>query len=131
MAEKKRNTINEKIYDFRRSAHLTQSQLADLLGIKHSTYSQMERYGTVSVEMLTRIATVLGKNPSDFFAAEPTGMAQPEPMIANENDMEFIMTHNDRVVVKMYHFLPKEAKDKVMAFMNEQYHAARKPKKEK
>ena len=130
MAEKKRGAINEKIYDFRRSAHLTQTQLADLLGIKHSTYSQMERYGSVSVEMLTRIAAALGKKPSDFFETDPVGMRQPEPVISNEGEIDFIMTHNDRLIVKMYHFLPKESKEKVMAFMNEQYHAARK-KKEK
>ena len=129
MAEKKRGTINEKIYDFRRSAHLTQTQLADLLGIKHSTYSQMERYGSVSVEMLTRIAAALGKSPTDFFEGEPQTMNQPEPIVTGEGEIDFIMTHNDRQIVKMYHFLPKEAKEKVMAFMNEQYHASRKGKK--
>ena len=129
-SEKRRGEINEKIYDFRRNAHLTQQQLADLLGMNVTTYSPMERNGQIKVDKLIQIAKVLGKSPTDFFTGEAQSMNQPEPVIANEEEIDFIMTHNDRMIVKMYHFLPKEAKDNVMAFMTEQYHAARKRKKQ-
>jgi transcriptional regulator with XRE-family HTH domain len=52
-------SINARIRRYRKAAHLTQSQLGEMLEIKTSTYSQMERNGQITCDMLLRLANVL------------------------------------------------------------------------
>lgn len=50
------NSINQRIKDLRISKKIPQKEIADLLGIKVSTYSQMERKGTIPAEKFKLIA---------------------------------------------------------------------------
>ena len=50
------NIINQRIKDLRVSRNVPQKEMAELLGVKVSTYSQMERKGTIPAEKLKRIA---------------------------------------------------------------------------
>ena len=59
--------INERIRKYRKLKKLSQGQLADKLGIKTSTYSQMEREGNVSADMVLKIADVLDVDPALIF----------------------------------------------------------------
>jgi DNA-binding XRE family transcriptional regulator len=55
--------IGQQIYNLRQEAKLTQAELADLVGTKHSVISRMEsaEYDGHSLKMLQRIAASLGK----------------------------------------------------------------------
>ena len=55
--------VAQAIYDARREAGLTQTDLADLIGTKQPVISQLENadYGGHSLSMVKRIADVLGK----------------------------------------------------------------------
>ncbi len=51
--------INQRIRSLRISKRITQQKMAELLGIKTSSYSQMERQGEISCERLKMIAEIL------------------------------------------------------------------------
>ena len=51
-------TLNKRVTRFRKSAKITQKQVAELLGAKHSTYSQMERKGNIRAEDIVKLAEI-------------------------------------------------------------------------
>jgi DNA-binding transcriptional regulator YiaG len=55
--------IGQQIYDLRKQVHLTQDELADMIGTTGSVISRLERadYEGHSLKMLERIALALGK----------------------------------------------------------------------
>lgn len=58
----KLETINQRIRFYRSICGYNQSEMAEKLGMKCSTYSQRERNGTISVEFAQQIAEVLHIN---------------------------------------------------------------------
>ncbi len=50
--------INERIQALRRKKHLTQEKMGKLLGIKTSTYSQLEKNGHISAERIKLLAEI-------------------------------------------------------------------------
>ena len=50
--------INKRVTHYRKEARLTQVQVADLIGMKSSSYSQMERLGDISAERIVKLAEV-------------------------------------------------------------------------
>ncbi len=65
------STINERIKKYRLEKKLTQAELGKKLGLKCSTYSQMERQGGISVDMAHQIAAILEIDPNLIFFDEP------------------------------------------------------------
>lgn len=57
------STLNNRIADARNKSGKTQTDAAEMLGIKCSTYSQMERKGIVSAERLFKLAKFYGVTP--------------------------------------------------------------------
>ena len=51
---------NKRVAKYRRFVDLTQKEVAERLGMKSSTYSQLERKGRIGVEQLIKIAEILG-----------------------------------------------------------------------
>ena len=49
-------TINQRVRELRIARNIKQQKIADFLGMKFSTYSQMEREGNISAEKLKHIA---------------------------------------------------------------------------
>ena len=56
-------TVNKRIARYRRVAGLKQKEMAELLGMKFSTYSEKERNGTIESDFLLKIATILDIDP--------------------------------------------------------------------
>ena len=56
-------TVNQRIAAFRKKLHYSQGAVAEMIGMKGSTYSQMERRGTVSAERLLKLARVFDIPP--------------------------------------------------------------------
>jgi len=60
-------TINQRLAVFRRLCGLSQAKMAELMNMKPSTYSQMERSGKISSDMILRLSEVLGVDPMELF----------------------------------------------------------------
>ena len=130
-------SINQRIALYRKMANLTQTEVAEKMGMKCSTYSQMERKGSISTERLLVLADILGVTPEmllyettvakklDFSAAEtvtsslnqnkdPFGKAPISPA-------PFIPTHKEESIIKILRNLPKSYYDEVVTFINQKY----------
>ncbi|MBQ6847625.1 MAG: helix-turn-helix transcriptional regulator [Clostridia bacterium] len=56
-------SVNERIRICRKQRGLTQTQMSKVLGIKTSTYSQMERKGIITCEVLKVLSEAFGVSP--------------------------------------------------------------------
>lgn len=52
-------TINQRVRKYRKDLFLNQSDVAQMLGMKTSTYSQMERMGNITCETLLKLTEIL------------------------------------------------------------------------
>lgn len=121
-------SINERIAAFRRLSGLSQKQMANVLGIKPSTYSRMETKGSFKPEVLVKIAQILNVPIEEILYADPpkpvteeftpTKAAQPKPNFFE--DTRYIFTKEDTRIIKAINSLPKERKDLVLKFIEEQ-----------
>ena len=130
-------SINQRIVLYRKMANLTQTEVAEKMGMKCSTYSQMERKGAINSERLLALSKILGVTPEmllyettvakklDFSAAEtvtsslnqnkdPFGKAPFSPA-------PFIPTHKEESIIKILRNLPKSYYDEVVTFINQKY----------
>ena len=129
--------INQRIALYRKMANLTQTEVAEKMGMKCSTYSQMERKGSISSERLLTLSKILGVNPEmllydssedkkiDFSGNEisastlnqtnnpfSTGSYSPAP---------FIATPKEESIIKILRNLPKPQYDEVINFIDAKY----------
>lgn len=51
-------TINQRVRKYRKELFLSQADVAGMLGMKTSTYSQMERMGNITCETLLKLAEI-------------------------------------------------------------------------
>ena len=63
-------SINQRIAEIRTERGFTQQHLADALSLKLSSYSQLEREGTISAIRLLIIAKTLNVHPMDLLVGE-------------------------------------------------------------
>ena len=57
------NSINQNVASCRKLVGLKQSDVAEKLNLKTSTYSQMERKGNITAEMIVRLAELFKISP--------------------------------------------------------------------
>ena len=140
--------VNERIKTYRKEKKLTQGELAKMIDLKTSTYSQMEREGNITVDMALKIAEVLGIDPNlivygketkadgelEVSTVKPTGYilhtpggvietlygttTQPEDK-KDENDLPFDLSNTEKSIIKIYHYLPKLQQKEVRMFIDE------------
>ena len=134
--------LNDRIAKCRKLANLTQTDMAEKLNIKCSTYSQMERKGLISAERLFEMAKIFGVTPCYLFDETepcreekknslipeienaPTTLNQPEaPFFKKEI---FVITKKEENLIKILRELSKDDYNKTMKFIEEMN---RKPKK--
>ena len=65
-------TINQRVAKCRKLANLTQTDVAEKLGMKCSSYSQMERKGTISAERLLSLAKIFSVSTDYLLKGEET-----------------------------------------------------------
>ena len=134
-------SINERIRYYRRQKKFNQTQLGEKLGLKCSTYSQMERQGNITVDMAIEIAKVLGINPDliiygheksnklDFTATKPQtiSLSEKKPFIEiygepvvkiQEEKLENTLTATEESIIKIYRGWPKEKQKELFNFVN-------------
>lgn len=121
MREVKNETINQRIKRYRKLCHLTQHKVAELLGMKNSTYSQAEREGNVTCELLIKISSILGVDVKVLLFGEEDGQEiEINPtVIDNPNYME--VTDKERRIITMYRNFNQETKNELYAFLNEKF----------
>ncbi len=77
------NDINVRIRKYRKAKKMTQEELGNALGMKCSTYSQMERKGKITVGMAQKIADILDVDPDMIMYGEKTTSLPFPPPIEN------------------------------------------------
>ncbi len=125
------NDINKRIKYFRRLAGYTQNELARLIGMKGSSYSQAEREGNITCDLLLRVAEVLnvdpeilllGKKSVKVIIAKAKRKPQPEPEpieIIKDNPYLIEVSSKEKNMVMIFRGLNQEQKNSVYKFINE------------
>ena len=129
--------LNARIFKFRRLADFTQTDMAEKLNIKCSTYSQMERKGIISADRLFQMAKIFGVTPCHLYYGEepckkekplifppvdggtPKHLNQPEPL-KPEKEI-FIVTKKEENLIKLLRNLSKPNYAKTINFIEEVY----------
>lgn len=118
--------VNKRIKETRKKLHYTQGQVAEYMGMKCSTYSQMERKGSISVERAKKLAEILGADPDyiiygqqqndsvDFSPETPVSLPVNDPqsfldMIKNGQE-ELVLTNREKNIIKNYRELKENDK---------------------
>ncbi len=73
--------INERIRKYRKGAGFNQMQIAEKLGIKAGTYSQMERRGYITAENLRAISEILEVHPLLLLYGDDFKLTDAEKLI--------------------------------------------------
>lgn len=141
-------TVNQRVAIYRKMANLTQTEAAERLGMKCSTYSQMERKGNISVEKLFSIAKAFGIDPEVLLhdpmeqksetspgskAPRPAEHIAPvlrEPVLTPELQPPFLITKNEENLLTVLRNLPKSDYDDVRNYINEKYRNAKTKKQD-
>ena len=129
--------VNRRIALYRKMANLTQTEVAEKMGMKCSTYSQMERKGRINTERLLALAKILGVKPEmllydssedkkiDFSGTEISASSLNQnnnPFSgSNYNPAPFIATHKEESIIKILRNLPKTYYDEVINFIDSKY----------
>lgn len=133
-------TVNERIASYRRLANLSQNKVAELMEMKHSTYSQMERSGSITTDRLVKLAKILDVDVNDILYgpetkkhnAEPLVIIPPEqeinrleepvvnPFGTRENELD-TLTSMERNMIKMYKNFKKSDQERVRKFIESIY----------
>jgi transcriptional regulator with XRE-family HTH domain len=127
------STVNERIKEIRKNKHYTQEQAGELIGMKCSTYSQMERKGSISVEMALDLAKAFGTDPyyiifgetkENLFDSTPL---VPEVLTANEpenfinliknSQEELILSQREKNIIKNLRLLKEKDKSDVIEYI--------------
>ena len=130
-------SINQRIALYRKMANLTQTEVAEKMEMKCSTYSQMERKGSISTERLLTLCKILGVTPEmllydnteskklDFSGTEAmtSSLNQQNNPFANNSHgpAPFIPTHKEESIIKILRNLPKPYYNDVLNFIEAKY----------
>lgn len=74
MPEKYNMEINKKVKELRKKRGYIQQQIAEILGMKTSTYSQMERSGKIPVQIILKLADVFNVEAIEIMDPENSGL---------------------------------------------------------
>ena len=113
-------TINERIKFWRKKRGLSQAELAEKLGVKSSTYSQCERNGIISCEMLIKVAHILTVDVRELLFGRFYDFTVPKPDIENNKNW-FTPTSAEINLLKILRNLPKPMQKDILFFINEKY----------
>lgn len=113
-------TINERIKFWRKKRGLSQAELAEKLGMKSSTYSQCERNGIISCEMLIKVAHILTVDVRELLFGKFYDFTVPKPD-TKINKTDFSPTPVEINTLKIIRNLPKPIQKDILSYINEKY----------
>ncbi len=126
------NPINDRIRTTRKAKRLKQYQVAQFLGIKESTYSQMERTGNVTSDRIVQLAEIFGvttdylltgKDSDELSFAPPeqtTSIVREKAFYEQDNRLE--LTPNEISIITILRNFPKDVREDVINYIEEKYH---------
>ena len=131
--------INHNVASCRKLAELKQSDVAELLNIKTSTYSQMERKGNITGDMILKLAELFKVHPNvllygteyveeekkdeeNLVLSEPFTPPVPEPTSSSIT----VLTNSEENIIKIIRNLSKSDRDEVYSFIEAKYKGKRK-----
>lgn len=125
------NYINQRLVKYRKLAGLTQSEVADYLGIKRTTYSHMERYGNFHCDTLKKLCDLYKVSPDAILLEdESESLFKPIPETVYTFNDHNIFKNSDILplslmeanVIRILRNLPKEKANHYIKELNELYH---------
>ena len=127
MGNRQKSPLAQKLIRHRKANKLTQSQIADSLNIKRSTYAYYECSTTPPLDILSKLAKLFGVTVDDLLgtaAPEPYNtapvsgvlrFAQETPYIVGANSET--LTGDEKILLLRYRILNSEMKQKVNSFL--------------
>ncbi|MBE6732795.1 MAG: helix-turn-helix transcriptional regulator [Ruminococcaceae bacterium] len=112
-----KSTLRDNIVSRRNLNGWTQSDLAEFIGMKPSTYSNKEAKGNFKIEELLAIADALKVSVNDILHTEVTRLHEAEPQI-EYNDSEIILTAKERAVIQLMRSANKKDKAFLINIIN-------------
>lgn len=112
-----RATLRDNIVSCRNLNGWTQSDLAEFVGMKPSTYSNKEARGNFKIEELVAIADALKVSVGDILHTQSMRLHDAEPQI-EYNDTEIILTAKERAVVQLMRSSNKKDKAFLLNIVN-------------
>lgn len=123
--------INKRIKSYRNLANKTQDETAKALGIKCSTYSQMERKGGISVDIAKKLAEIFGidsdliiygEKKIDFTPIQPPVLKVEEPKeIIEKLESEATLSAVENNIIKIIRNLSYKDRQEVYQFIEKKY----------
>ncbi len=129
------STLNERIVKCRKLANLTQTDMAEKLNIKCSTYSQMERKGIISAERLFDMAEIFDVSPCYLFGEEESCRKKAETPLIPQNETTltfmrqpeapaikrdvFVVTKKEESIIKLLRNFSRTDYDRVIDFIQQ------------
>lgn len=113
--------INENVANYRKMMGYKQSDIADILDMKLSTYSQMERKGNIPAITLWQIAKILDVRIENFFSRNILREPEPNPLGSKPEDPFRPLTNKEKGAITIIRNLSKPKQDEVYDFIAKQY----------
>lgn len=110
--------INKRIRHYRKKAGLTQNKLAELIGMKGSTYSQAEREGIITCELLLKVAPFLEVAP-EFLLTGKTPEPPKQPPILPPPPPIYDYSIKEKNLIKIFRNTSQENRNRIYKFINE------------
>ena len=142
-------TVNKRIARYRKLMDLSQAELAEKIGMKASTYSQMERCGNITTQRLLDIAKALKVDANDLLNGEGyitvtqqgnnTAIFGQQPVIPwppidsgkikethkTVEEPDFVLTKHEETVIELYRYISQSDRDDIDILLNQRYQKAR------
>ena len=108
------DAINSRIKKIRKSKGITQVEMAKILGMKHDTYSKLERNGNISCELLLKLSALFKTDVTQFLYDDYENETINSPFIIARDIYE-------KLVVIAMRNLPSESKKEVYDIIVEKF----------
>ena len=115
-------TINQRIRSQRKKLQYTQYQVAKMLSMKESTYSQMERKGNITCEILIKLCDILNTDALTLLYGEkeqPKESKKTEEIEKNFSTIPMLVAQNlyENFAVIAMRSLPSKKKQEIYEFV--------------
>ncbi len=111
-----KETINQRIANYRRFRGFSQEYVAERLGMRPSTYSQCERRGKISCDLIIKLSEILDIEFYTLLFGEKTVNPKPTPPKPQHD-----FTTMEINIIKIIRNLKKQDRKKLIAIIQEYY----------
>ena len=119
------NEINQRIRKIRKELRIKQKDVAAALGIKDSTYSQMERTGIITCETAIKLVKIFGTNLDFLLLGLESSIDIPpkkEETTPPPDEDKIILTPNEQSIITVLRHFSKQDREECIAFIERKYH---------